>query len=75
MPTQTDPVSVLKRRIVRSQARLDKWDQEVAAIEPWWLGGPAYKQFCDQLAGAARQKNAALEAELKYHHAELQSII
>jgi hypothetical protein len=68
MDAQIDPVSALKRSIVRGKARLERWDQELAAIEPWWLGGTTYKLFCEELAAAARQKNADLEAELDRHY-------
>jgi len=66
LTAQLDPTSELERRIARGRARTAKWDGEAAAVELWWLGGPAYKHFCEQLAGSARQKTAELEAEL--HH-------
>ena len=43
-----------------------KWDKEAADVEPSWIGGPDYIKFCQGMAGAAREKQAELEAELKH---------
>ena len=56
---------MLERRIMRRRIRMAKWDEEAAAVEAGWIGGPAYRKFCEQLAAAAREKNAELETELK----------
>jgi hypothetical protein len=41
--------------------RIARWETEARGIEPSWIGGSAYRQFCDDLAGAARREKAALE--------------
>jgi hypothetical protein len=41
--------------------RIARWELEALGIEASWIGGPAYKKYCDDLAGAARQEKAALE--------------
>jgi hypothetical protein len=51
----------IRGRIARMKARIARWETEARGIEPSWIGGPAYRKFCDDLAGAARQEKATLE--------------
>jgi hypothetical protein len=67
LQVSTDATLAIERRIERCRARVAKWNQEAAAIEPWWAGGPNYQQFCDQLARTARQNCSELEVALKLH--------
>jgi hypothetical protein len=52
-------------RIARRRERIARWDKEADEVESWWTGGPEYRRFCEGMAGAAREKLAELEAELK----------
>lgn len=64
LTTPADTALALERRIERRKCRVARWGREAAAIEPWWLGGPAYRQFCEQLAAAAGQQVVEIGEEL-----------
>ena len=58
-------------RIARTNERIAKWDKEAGEVElggslalATWSGGPDYKRFCQEMAGAARDKKLELETEL-----------
>jgi hypothetical protein len=65
MGPQTDPVSKIESRIARLRERIARWEKEAGEIETLWTGGPAYRKFCEGMAGAAREKQAELEKEGK----------
>jgi hypothetical protein len=62
--TQFDPASAIKSRIARMRARITRWDREAGGVETWWVGGSAYRQFCEGMARAAREKESELETAL-----------
>jgi hypothetical protein len=65
MEPQTNPVLKIETRISRMRVRIARWEKEAAEIETLWTGGPAYREFCEGMARAAREKQAELEAEGK----------
>lgn len=65
MKLQTDPVLKIEGSIARTRERIARWDTEADEVEVSWTGGPDYRKFCQAMADAAREKKAALEAELK----------
>ena len=68
MNHQTDP-ALITNRIARRRERIARWDKEAGEVESSWTGGPEYRRFCEGMAGAAREKLAELEAELKLEQA------
>jgi hypothetical protein len=62
---QPDPALRIEMRIARRRARTAKWDKEADEVEASWIGGLDYRRFCEEMAGAAREKQVELEAELK----------
>jgi hypothetical protein len=66
MNTSTVAALIIRDKIARSRERIARWDKEAGEVEPSWTGGPYYRQFCEGMAGAAREKSRQLEAELKH---------
>jgi len=60
-----DPALRILSRIVCRRKRIAKWAKEADEVEDSWTGGVDYKKFCEDMAGAAREKEADLEAELR----------
>jgi hypothetical protein len=69
MNPQTNPALKITNRIARRRERIARWDKEADEVESSWAGGPEYRRFCEAMAGAAREKLAELEAELKLEQA------
>jgi hypothetical protein len=66
MNSDTDPVLEIKGRIRRRMERIARWDKEAEGeVGSSWSGAPAYIEFCQQMAAAARKKIAELETELE----------
>lgn len=65
MNPQTDLVSRILSRIARRTERIARWDREADQVEISWIGASEYRKFCKEMAKAAREKKADLEAELK----------
>jgi hypothetical protein len=65
MITRIDTAMTIKSRIARMEVRIAKRDTEADGVETWWIAGPAYRKFCEEMAGAAREKKAELETQLK----------
>jgi hypothetical protein len=65
MNHETDPDSIVRRRIARTRDRIARWNGEADAAEVAWVGWPEYTKFCAAMAENAREKSAELEAELK----------
>lgn len=65
MKLQTDLVARILRGIARRTERIARWDKEADQVETLWTGGSEYRKFCEEMARAAREKKAELEAELE----------
>jgi hypothetical protein len=65
MNPEADLALMTQRRIARRKERVARWDKEADGIESTWVGGPAYRAFCRDMAGAARETTAELERELQ----------
>ena len=66
MNSHSDPALNIESRIARRRDRIARWEKEAEGADLFWSGGDDYRQFCEGMAAAAREKKTELETELEH---------